>query len=73
MLGTFIKTRRANLGVLVKVRQKYGAFVGKNVYDTLNYFWNEESSKDVKKIQTWAYTVFVCMFVYFIEIYFSRK
>jgi len=61
---TFIKTCQANSGVLVKVGQKYGAYVGKNIYDTLNSFWNEESLKNVKKIQTRAYTVYVCMYVY---------
>jgi hypothetical protein len=50
--------------VLVKVRQKYEACVGKNIYDTLNSFWNEESLKDVKKILTWAYTVYVYVCIY---------
>jgi hypothetical protein len=45
---------------LVKVGQKYGACVRKNIYDTMiNSFWNKESLKDVKKIQTWAYTVYI--------------
>jgi len=50
--------------VLVKVGQKYRAYVRKNMYDILmNSFWNEESLKDVKKIQTWAYTVYICIYV----------
>jgi hypothetical protein len=50
--------------VLVKGRQKYEACVGKKIYDTLNTFWNEERLKDVKKILTWAYAVYVYVYMF---------